>query len=136
MNQLSPLRLTKHSLLLVPCSGAKRAGGTRSRGPSILATLTPKTAMELTAARTALRNEARVDELALMPAFQRYSGQLYEAGASAIGGALAQGLPVAILSGGYGVCQAWRAAPGRRCQPGGESRPGSDLEVKVLWGPW
>jgi hypothetical protein len=36
------------------------------------------------------------------------------------------------------VRQAWRVVRESLTheQPEGESRPGSDLEVKVLWGPW
>jgi len=38
-----------------------------------------------------------------MPAYQRYSGRLYENGSSAIGRAVGRGFPVVIVSGGYGL---------------------------------
>jgi hypothetical protein len=54
-------------------------------------------------ARVALREKALVDEKTLMPAYLRYSGQLYEYGSTSIGEAVAAGQRVLIVSGGYGL---------------------------------
>jgi hypothetical protein len=44
-----------------------------------------------------------VDEKTLMPAYLRYSGQLYEQGSASIGRAVVAGQRVLIVSGGYGL---------------------------------
>jgi hypothetical protein len=44
-----------------------------------------------------------VDENTLMPAYLRYSGQLYKHASTPIGGALAAGQRILIISGGYGL---------------------------------
>lgn len=96
-------QLAKNTLLVIPCSGSKQPGNRDAMRTSILSTLDPNRASALANARAALRERAMVDERTLMPARQRYSGQLYEHGNSAIGTALSGGTPVVILSGGYGL---------------------------------
>lgn len=103
MNTSSLLQLFKDTLLLIPCSGAKQRGSKLSNALSILSVLDPARATALTNARAALREKALVDEKTLMPAYLRYSGQLYEHGSTSIGGAVAAGQRVLIVSGGYGL---------------------------------
>jgi hypothetical protein len=57
----------------------------------------------LSDARVALRSKARVVERTLMPAYLRYSGELYRHGSASIGRAVAAGQRVLIISGGYGL---------------------------------
>ena len=65
--------------------------------------LDPANAAALANVRAALREEARVDEKTLMPAYLRYSGQPYKHSATYISGAVAAGKRVLIVSGGYGL---------------------------------
>lgn len=103
MNTSLLLQLFKDTLLLIPCSGAKQRGSKPSNALSILSALDPARAAALANARAALREKARVDEKTLMPAYLRYSGKLYEHGSTSIGGAIAAGQRVLIVSGGYGL---------------------------------
>ena len=98
-----PLQLFKDTLLLIPCSAAKQRGSKPSKGVSILSMLDPDRASMLSNARAALREKAKVDEKTLMPAYLRYSGELYQHGSAAIGRAVAAGQRVLIISGGYGL---------------------------------
>ena len=98
-----PLQLFKDTLLLLPCSGAKQCGSKPSHAVSILSTLDPARAAALSNARAALRVKAKVDEKTLMPAYLRYSGELYQHGSESIGRAVAAGGRVLIISGGYGL---------------------------------
>src|SRR5260370_13973046 len=99
MNGSPLLQLSKDTLLILPCSGAKHPGTRPVNGQSIISTLDSPRATALAAARNALREKAAVDETTLMPAFLRYSGQLYEHGSESIGSAVAAGFPVLIVSG-------------------------------------
>lgn len=103
MNTSPSLLPFKDTLLLIPCSGSKQRGSKPSDAPSILSSLEPARAAALANARAALREKARVDEKTLMPAYLRYAGQLYEHASTSIGGAVAAGQRVLIVSGGYGV---------------------------------
>jgi hypothetical protein len=103
MNTFPVLQLCKDTLLIVPCSGAKRIGTGPQKGASITSTLDTVRATALNAARHGLRERALVDETTLMPAYLRYSGELYEHGARSIGTAVAAGFQVLIVSGGYGL---------------------------------
>ncbi len=103
MNTSLLLQLFKDTLLLIPCSGAKQRGSKPSNALSILSALDPARAAALANARAALREKVLVDEKTLMPAYLRYSGQLYEHGSTSIGGAVAAGQRVLIVSGGYGL---------------------------------
>src|SRR5436309_152595 len=91
------------TLLLVPCSGAKRQGDASAERSSILASLEPARASLLATARAALREKAMIDESTLMPAYERYSGRLYEHGAAAVRRMRAQGTHLVIVGGGYGL---------------------------------
>lgn len=103
MNTSPLLQLFKDTLLLIPCSGDKQRGSKPSNGLSILSALDPARAAALADARAALREKARVDEKTLMPAYLRYSGQLYKHGSTFIGGAVAARQRVLIVSGAYGL---------------------------------
>lgn len=103
MSAPQELRLDQETLLIIPCSGAKRSCAGVTTGQSILDQLTPDLAAELLAARTAIRQQAAIDELSLMPACRRYSGELYNYAASSIGAAIDAGHRILIVSGGYGV---------------------------------
>lgn len=103
MNTPLLLQLFKDTLLLIPCSGAKQRGSRPSNALSILSALGPARAAALANARAALRKKVLVDEKTLMPAYLRYSGQLYKHGSTSIGGAVAAGQRVSIVSGGYGL---------------------------------
>ena len=59
MTALAPLRLLPETLLLIPCSGAKRDGRKASKALSILSSLDPARAVALTDARPALRENAQ-----------------------------------------------------------------------------
>ncbi len=103
MNTSLVLQLFKDTLLLIPCSGAKRPESKPSNPLSILSVLDPARAAALASARAALSEKARVDEKTLMPAYRRYSGHLYEHGSMSIGQAAAAGQRILIVSGGYGL---------------------------------
>ena len=92
------------SMVVIPCSGAKAAGGSaRGDGRSIGALLPADLRDELEARRIANRAAARVDESAVMAAADRYDGHLYRAGRLAIRQLLDTGALVLVISGGYGV---------------------------------
>jgi hypothetical protein len=97
------LQLSKDTLLIIPCSGAKRPGSKPTNALSILSALDPVRAVALAKARAALRENASVDEGTIMPAYLRYYGQLYKHAATFIGRAVDSGKRVLIVSGGYGL---------------------------------
>jgi hypothetical protein len=96
-------QLSKETLLIIPCSGAKQRGCNPTNALPILSSLAPVRAAALAKARAALRENAPVDERTLMPAYRRYSGRLYKHAATFIGGAVDSGQRVMIVSGGYGL---------------------------------
>ena len=57
-------------------------------------------------ARRAIRQNAQVDESTLVPAWRRYSGSLYQSAGTALEDAVAAGMKILILSGGYGIALA------------------------------
>ncbi len=92
------------TLIIMPCSGAKRAGGSATaEGPAIFDSLPSDLAARLKAARESIRARAKVDERAWLPAWQRYEGFLYGAARHELSAAVGERRHVAILSGGYGV---------------------------------
>lgn len=103
MNPSNVPQLTRDTLLILPCSGAKQPGSVPGNGQVITSILDAARSAALTAARAALRQEAEVDERTLTPAYLRYSGKLYEHGSGSIELALTAGIPLLIVSGGYGV---------------------------------
>lgn len=103
--ELAPTELSS-TLIILPCSGSKaRFTGQRVQAPGILDRLPSDLAAELEAARRAVRERASVDEGSMVPAWQRYTGNLYRAAGPSIEEAV-QRCPVLILSGGYGVVEA------------------------------
>lgn len=97
------LELSKKTLLIIPCSGAKRTGGERCTEVSIMETLDPDHITALSEGRVALREVAHINEQALMPAYRRYSGYLYGQCEATLDSAVSNGQPIQILSGGYGL---------------------------------
>ncbi len=94
----------ERTLFIIPCSARKSPGGTRAAvGPGIGGFLPDELRDRLLKARIAIRNSAKVNEELMMAAAQRYQGHLYEAARPALGSAIAQGLNVLIVSGGYGL---------------------------------
>jgi len=92
------------TLFIFPCSGSKESGQCgQTQGPSILIQLPPLLGQRLADARTQIRARAHLDETSLIPAWQRYTGSLYQAGRDAIEAALEAGVHMIIVSGGYGL---------------------------------
>jgi len=97
----------RSTLIVVPCSARKGDSQTNNRGGvSVLDSLTSSTASLLRQARQENETRAHVDERSLVPAWKRYQGAFYAAAGPALGRAVASGLYVLILSGGYGVVAA------------------------------
>jgi hypothetical protein len=65
--------------------------------------LPPDLSKELVDARARIRSAAKVNETRLMPAWQRYTGSLYQTGGHALENLIRGDCHVLILSGGYGV---------------------------------
>ena len=92
------------TLFVFPCSGSKdQPQRLRIQGPSILDQLPPVLSQKLAQARRQIRDRANVDETSLIPAWQRYTGSLYQAGRHAIETALDAGIHMIVVSGGYGL---------------------------------
>jgi len=92
------------TLFIFPCSGSKeRRQDMRTQGPSILDQLPPLLGQRLADARTRIRARAHMDETSMIPAWERYTGSLYQAGRDAIEAALESGVHIIIVSGGYGL---------------------------------
>lgn len=92
------------TLIVIPCSGRKRVlEETNANGPSLLSELPEDLASRLAAARTGVRERARIDETTRVAAWRRYDGALYQACREGLQAALAEGVRVAIISGGYGL---------------------------------
>lgn len=91
----------RSALIVLPCSSAKRRGGAEKS-----ATFRSDWSTELLLARERVRDIAQVDDQLIMPAWQRYTGGLYEAAGSSLSDAVSAGANIAILSGGYGVVHA------------------------------
>ena len=93
------------TLFVLPCSRAKQDGNghVEGKGASVLDSLPPRLAAELSTLRADNVREAMVDESKLLPAAQRYSGNLYHEAGEAIGVLAAEGADILIISGGYGV---------------------------------
>ena len=104
-------------LIVIPCSSRKRRGGTDAPdGISLVDWLPEELAAELVAARQRNAPSSQVDESRTMPAVERYTGRLYEAGAGALERIQQAGAEVVIVSGGYGVVSSgeaigWYAQP-------------------------
>jgi hypothetical protein len=106
----TPLRDTvqipqrQESLMIVPCSGGKRSGGSATvQGPSTLDVLPSDLGSALRNARNRLAASANLDESLLLPAWRRYTGNFYKASGASLADAVVGNVPVVIISGGYGV---------------------------------
>jgi hypothetical protein len=100
------------TLFVIPCSGTKTSRPVSELSNlSILDDLPDELALRLSKARAAIATEALLDDRFLMPAWQRYAGQLYKSGAPAFQQAIQSGQVrhMLILSGGYGVVKAKEA---------------------------
>lgn len=94
----------RSTLFIFSCSGSKKKEqGGRTQGPSILDELPPLLSQRLAEARARIQRRASIDETTLIPAWQRYSGSLYQAARDTIEDALQTGLHMIIVSGGYGL---------------------------------
>jgi hypothetical protein len=94
----------RNALMVLPCSGRKIDGGRRGLdGPSILDLLGSELSARLREARRRLAGHARLDESALFPAYERYTGTLYQSAGPHLANAVRAGRPVIIVSGGYGL---------------------------------
>ena len=93
------------TLFVLPCSGAKRPGGRRTaaRGTSVLHSLPRSLAAELRTRRFENAPQVKLDESALVPAAERYTGTLYQAAGDALDVLARAGAGLLIISGGYGV---------------------------------
>ena len=93
------------TLFVLPCSGSKRRDGRRTvaRGTSVLRSLPRSLAAELRVRRSENAPEAKLDESALLPAAERYTGTLYRAAGDALDVLAGSGAGLLIISGGYGV---------------------------------
>ena len=94
------------SLIVVPCSGAKRRGNTARSETSVLDGLPLDLAGELSARRLLNAERSGLDETTLLPAADRYEGTFYRSGGSAIKRLADQGARVLISSGAYGLVMA------------------------------
>ncbi len=99
---VAPL-ITTSTLFVICCSGDKRSGAGATTGHSILHYLPDSLADQLREARRAAAARSELDEMTLLPAWRRYSGQLYEAAGRTIRRAIEEEANIVILSGGYGV---------------------------------
>jgi hypothetical protein len=94
----------RSTLVVIPCSGRKAQGDApRFAGRSIVDLLPPHLAERLRDARASLAVPARLDESTVLPAAHRYVGTLYDNIGSRLGDAITDGVPFAIISGGYGL---------------------------------
>lgn len=106
---VDPAGLQRHSLcetlIVIPCSASKRKdGGSLERtGASILDSLPARLANELCARRAENALAAQLDESALLPAVERYTGHLYKAAGTALDALVRSSAGVLVVSGGYGV---------------------------------
>ena len=93
------------TLFVVPCCARKRWHGRASRGDgiSVLESLPTPIAGELQRQRARNASKAQLDETSLLPALERFAGNLYEAAGAAFHTLLEEGAEILILSGGYGV---------------------------------
>ena len=102
--EMPPLSISS-TLFVVPCSGSKRRGGRRTaaRGTSVVRSLPRGLAAELRTRRSENASRAKLDESALLPAGERYTGTLYQAAGDALDVLAGSGADLLIISGGYGV---------------------------------
>lgn len=95
----------RSALILMPCSGEKDVGGRpASEGtPSITESLSPGIASQLLAARSPVLRLADHQPGEFLPAVDRYQGHLYRAARPGLTKAIADGVDLIIISGGFGL---------------------------------
>lgn len=93
----------ERTLVVIPCSGRKRSGGTDRSGPSILDHLPLSLADALQSARAAKAQRANLDETRRLPAWRRYTGHLYGELSREVTASWDDGAHVLIISGAYGI---------------------------------
>lgn len=93
------------TLFVLPCSGAKRRGGRRTGAgsTSVLHSLPCGLAAELKSRRSENALRVKLDESALLPAAERYTGTLYRAAGDAVDLLAQAAAGLLIISGGYGI---------------------------------
>jgi hypothetical protein len=92
------------AVFVLPCSARKRRGGSRELNDDTVIDLLPSSlADRLILARRELSVAAAVDDSLLLPAWQRYDGTFYRTAGDGVGPAIAGGMTVLIISGGYGL---------------------------------
>ena len=98
-------QLISTTLFILPCSGAKQRGGRTepADGTSVLDSLPCDLAAELSIRRSENAPQVKLDESALLPAAERYTGTLYRAAGDAFDVLAMAGASLLIISGGYGV---------------------------------
>jgi MarR family len=101
-----PAPTGRDTLIVLPCSGRKELkekGGTSASGRCVLDLLSPTLRDRLVRARHDVGAEAALDETRLLPAWHRYVGTLYKAANKRLKAAVDAGVPILIVSGGYGL---------------------------------
>lgn len=97
----------RSTLLLIPCSAKKNAGGTSTiANQPIIDELPGDVGQRLSAARRGVLANADLDNRLQLPAWRRYAGTFYTAAGRALRAAIDADLRLLILSGGYGVVKA------------------------------
>ena len=91
------------TMFVLPCSGKKSSSVTTPHGSSIIDTLPPDIAQDLSDQRTRNEVKARIDETTMASAIDRYNGMLYRTARRAMAHLMREGAHVVIMSGGYGI---------------------------------
>jgi hypothetical protein len=94
----------RRAMLVIPCSGDKARGGQPIATTQPMAQLSWPESLSIVRARVLA--QAHVDERGVMPAWRRYEGHFYQQARRELDAAVAAGVPVIILSGGYGLLRA------------------------------
>lgn len=100
-----PGRGTLKPLIVIPCSGSKQRGSAPCGSLTLASMISQDLAGSLEISRASIREQASVDRTR-MPAYLRYTGELYRHGADAIAAGVADGHEALIISGAYGVVRA------------------------------
>ena len=101
------IELLRNTLIVLPCSGKKtQSAHAQISCLPITAALPATLGRRLEEARGAILDRGGLDESALLPAWQRYDGLLYRSAEQPLANAIASGLHVLIISGGYGIVRA------------------------------
>lgn len=102
--EATPLPAPGASVIVVPCSKAKRGGGVPGQRPVGIAGRLPAPMRDALESNRAARAAAvELDESRLLPAVTQYDGHLYQTAGSAMREAAQNGQPILVMSGFYGV---------------------------------